>query len=348
MKRKLPFQISEDYLNEHVNQSSVFGPPGQVFLYEWSKYRYGVFEEHGYPGDPLYPMFYSKQIFTAQGSRNVVKPNLCTNVEPSGTMETVNGEDCEINSENGMPSDDCIFVVDGPSSIESSVMAVPYLDGNDQWCDFTEERLHNSEITTKHNTMCEGLSVFEVVRQSPDFIDYKPLNSTVTEPKFTIIQPRGSSEPFTFLLDYSGSMFDNNRRDPMVQGVKRFLEIDVDLEKSLPIGVAEFSNDASIVYQITPIMDEATREEIITAVDRIPKGGGTCLHIGVRESLKALKNYIPTGGMVIFMTDGDQACDGVDNWIGEIIDEVLRQKVRFCTIALSNAADQDLESLAQR
>ena len=334
-----------------MNQTSVYGPPGQVFLYEWSKFRYGVFEEHGYPGDPLYPMFYSKQIFTAQGSRNVVKPNLCTNVEPSGTMESVNNGECDINSENGMPSDDCIFVVNGPSSLESSVMAVPYLDGNDQWCDITEERLHNSEITTKHNTMCEGLSVFEVVRQSPDFIDYVSLNSTATDPKFTIIQPRGSSEPFAFLLDYSGSMYDNdnNRRNPMVQGVKRFLEIDVDLEKSLPVGVAEFSNDASIVYPITPIIDEKTREQIINAVDEIQKGLGTCLHIGVRESLKALKNYTATGGMVVFMTDGGQSCDdNIKDWLAEIIEEVLSQKVRFCTIALSNSADQDLESLAQR
>ena len=65
----------------------MFGPAGQVFLYEWSKLRYGVFEEHGYPGDPLYPMFYSKQIFTANGPMSVYKPNVCTNVETEGLNE---------------------------------------------------------------------------------------------------------------------------------------------------------------------------------------------------------------------------------------------------------------------
>ena len=44
-----------------------------------------MFEEHGYPGDPLYPMFYSKQIFTANGPSNVVKPNFCTSEETTGT-----------------------------------------------------------------------------------------------------------------------------------------------------------------------------------------------------------------------------------------------------------------------
>ena len=80
------YQITQNFINQHVSQTSVFGPPGQVFLYEWSKFRYGVFEEHGYPGDPLYPMFYSKQIFTAQGAKNIVKPNLCTNIEPTGCI----------------------------------------------------------------------------------------------------------------------------------------------------------------------------------------------------------------------------------------------------------------------
>ena len=85
----LSYQITQNFLNQHVNQTSVFGPPGQVFLYEWSKFRYGVFEEHGYPGDPLYPMFYSKQIFTAQGAKNIVKPNLCTNIEPTGCIVNI-------------------------------------------------------------------------------------------------------------------------------------------------------------------------------------------------------------------------------------------------------------------
>ena len=81
-------QVSENYLNQHVQPMgpSVFGPPGQVFLYEWSKLRYGVFEEHGYPGDPLYPMFYSKQIFTADGPMSVYRANLCTNTSPSGVI----------------------------------------------------------------------------------------------------------------------------------------------------------------------------------------------------------------------------------------------------------------------
>ena len=50
---------------------------GKVFVREWAKYRFGVFEEHGYPGDKLYPMCYYN-VF------NQVVPNYCTNAPLNG------------------------------------------------------------------------------------------------------------------------------------------------------------------------------------------------------------------------------------------------------------------------
>ena len=264
-------------------------------------------------------------------------------------METLSGDTCGTNSENGLPSDDCIFVVDGPSSIESSVMAVPYLDGNDQWCDRSEERLHNSEIPTKHNTMCEGLSVFEVVRQSPDFSGYKPLNNTFASPSFTILRPRSSTEAFVLTLDYSGSMNDFDRKGRMIQGVKRFIDIDIELDDKIPIGTVGFSGSADIRQPIIPVIDQAAKDKIIKSVEGGKQPKQTCIAMGVRKSLEALTSYNwNTGGLVVFLTDGqDSQCSGSD-WLNEVIDEVLAQGVRFCTIAFSNDADKNLEILAQR
>ena len=42
-----------------------------MFAHEWAKYRYGVFEEYGYPGDDRYPMFY----YDRYGE---LVPNYCT------------------------------------------------------------------------------------------------------------------------------------------------------------------------------------------------------------------------------------------------------------------------------
>ena len=80
-------QVTENFLTQQVAQSdSVFGPAGQVFVYEWSRFRYGVFEEHGYPGDPLYPMFYLKQVGNDERPLVEVRPNFCTNTEPEGKV----------------------------------------------------------------------------------------------------------------------------------------------------------------------------------------------------------------------------------------------------------------------
>ena len=89
-----------------------------------------------------------------------------------GVLESISGGECSINEELNLPNDDCIFVADGPSELVSSVMALPYLSGTGQWCDSTEDKLHNADIPTKHNTMCGGSSVLDVVLQSSDFQDY--------------------------------------------------------------------------------------------------------------------------------------------------------------------------------
>ena len=66
----------------HLNNTSTdtFGPLEKVFVHEWSKLRYGVFEEYGYPGDQQYPLFY-------MDNQNVdeLQPNFCTDHTLQGT-----------------------------------------------------------------------------------------------------------------------------------------------------------------------------------------------------------------------------------------------------------------------
>ena len=282
-------------------------------------------------------------------------------------METVEGGECSIDADLNLPSDDCYYVATGPTStLESSVMALPYLPGNDQWCDITEARLHHSDIPTKHNTMCDRKSVFEVVRQSPDFSGYQPLNSTLNAPDFTILQPSDiNQQAYIFILDYSNSMqnqpkeaAENQRRIArMKRGIKRFMEVEVDLELGLPMGVVSFSSikETRIDQNIIQITNVPSRDEIVNTVMDLDCHKDTCLHTGIQRGLQALKEFnVPSGGTAIFITDGGQYCmkengnDGVTDWLNEIIDDVLRRNVRFCTIAFSSEADPYLEEIAAR
>merc|ERR1719410_2111997 len=154
----------------------------------------------------MYPMFYYQQVWTANGQSNLLKPNFCTNVELQGyETDLITEDSCSLISETGLPDENCIFVATGPSDISSSVMALPYLPNNTHFCDMTENFIHDPFLPTKHNAMCKGKSVFDVILQHPDFENYsqKPSIEDPT-PHFTIIQPN-SFQPIVMVLDFSGS-----------------------------------------------------------------------------------------------------------------------------------------------
>ena len=80
--------ITPDFLT-HLNTSTAdtFGPLEKVFVHEWAKFRYGVFEEYGYPGDSQYPLFYYEKVFTDDGVKNELQPNFCTDSPLKGTRQ---------------------------------------------------------------------------------------------------------------------------------------------------------------------------------------------------------------------------------------------------------------------
>ena len=52
---------------------------GKIFLNLWAQYRYGVYEEHGYPQDFRYPLiYYEKENVTT------ALPNACANIKLEG------------------------------------------------------------------------------------------------------------------------------------------------------------------------------------------------------------------------------------------------------------------------
>ena len=70
---------------EKAQATKGISEPGRNFVHEWAKYRYGVFEEYGYPGDEKFPMFYTKSQFTSQGIVTEVVPNYCVDEPLKGS-----------------------------------------------------------------------------------------------------------------------------------------------------------------------------------------------------------------------------------------------------------------------
>ena len=107
--------------------SSAYGNWGKVIVHEWAKLRWGVFEEHGYPGDHQFPMFFYKvssaslvepvltspiqTIYTASGPRQVLTPNFCANSRLFGyEQDMMTGGKCTYTADQ-LPDENCYYYV---------------------------------------------------------------------------------------------------------------------------------------------------------------------------------------------------------------------------------------------
>ena len=351
-------QISEPFLSEYESMNQTFGPLGQVFVHEWAKYRYGVFEEFGYPGDAKYPMFYYKAQWTSNGQENVVTPNFCTNSDLTdySMVDAVSGNGCRMDEETGLPDYNCIPVLGENVTVDSSIMAIPYLEGNDQFCDDSEDLYHRADIPTKHNDICDSRSTFNVILSHPDFSNFEAGNEIEdVKPTFRILGTKESSS-FVMVLDVSGSMDDNcgpgtgddceNRIDRMKQASMRWIQYDV--KEGVPVGLVVFSGLDNVKEKLElKAMDESYRQLFIHEIERLKADGGTCMGDGLEKGIETLQNgNVPYGGVILFLTDGAFSCNN-GKTLAEVIPSLKTQGVRVITIAFSDDADPDIIDLAR-
>ena len=80
--------LTPEYTTYMQNDSVlVFGPYENTFVSEWAKLRYGVFDQHGYPGDKTYPLFYYEETLVNGNTEFNLKPNFCTDFDIQGRRE---------------------------------------------------------------------------------------------------------------------------------------------------------------------------------------------------------------------------------------------------------------------
>ena len=71
-------------LNDYNGDAEeIFGPHENIFVHEWAKLRYGVFEEYGYPGDLVFPLFTHEP---SGDDAYEVEPNFNTNLPLKGEL----------------------------------------------------------------------------------------------------------------------------------------------------------------------------------------------------------------------------------------------------------------------
>lgn len=83
-------------------------------------------------------------------------------------------------------------------------MALPYLSAVQNFCDATEDQVHDADLPNKQNLYCQGKSTWEVILTSPDFAGgNNPTNNNIydTEPEFVVVGSQMSAVNYVLVMD---------------------------------------------------------------------------------------------------------------------------------------------------
>ncbi|PIK51796.1 putative epithelial chloride channel protein-like [Apostichopus japonicus] len=335
----LYLHITPEYiLNENVG--TLFGPYDKTLTHEWAHLRWGVFDEYPLQGDRK---FYAASDGSIQGTRCVLA------IE--GDWRRLNGRRCTAGNDGFPEEQDCYFADKlEPGKHGASLMYRQYLEGLETFCDSSEYvgswegGLHNSEAPNKQNKLCDGKSIWEVMREHPDFADYDTrivegvYNAT---PTFKIVKKESTRT--VIVMDVSGSMHGEKIR--LLRAAVYNL-LNLVLRKGHQVGLVAFSHKSVVLANLT----ETDEEGKAMLLDRLPEperiGGGTSIAKGVYEALAVLANGhgSAAGGKLLVITDGRETSHPK---LQRLTDQDL-EGVVVDTIAVGPSADPSLEQLAQR
>ena len=307
-------------------------------------------------------------IFTATGERQVLSYNFCANSRLYGYEQDVRtGGQCTRDADN-LPDGNCMFYVTQETSASASYMALPYLSSVQNFCDNTEENIHDSSLPTKQNLYCDGRSTWEVITEHEDFADNNPADDTIdnTEPEFIVVGSQLSSVDYVLVMDTSLSMQNEpNQMDgmqgngyrinAMVDAAKRWVKFE--LPDDVNVGMVTFSDEEHIIpYQPMTVISDTTRDTLLIELEKVRNmtKGRTCIGCGLQMATdwETLLNG-KTGGNILLITDGQQQCLYPSDpsfcvSVAAMTDVLVQRNIRVVTIAMGPDADPEIEDLAQK
>jgi len=157
---RINFPVS--FFENLQNTIDRIGPIGSLIVKQWMSYRYGIFEEVGFPLDTVYPSVYCDGGSLVASSCNNVPLN-----EKGFSSIRGNQQDCSC----GQGSQDyCMYVLgqEQDENLLSSIMSFSQIPSNLVFCD-SEYFPHDPTHPTIHNAICNKQPTFDVVLQHYDY-----------------------------------------------------------------------------------------------------------------------------------------------------------------------------------
>ena len=271
-----------------------FVSPAKLFVKEWAKFRYGIFDEHGFAGDILYPNFYKVQ--------GKYLPTGTSNIPVKGTWLSQDGDaECQDPS-SGL----CYFSPQGENDeVTCSLGFLPHLARVDTWCGRDDIKIATSP--TKHNILCGSRSTAEIISQHPDFADrpgrVEKLQLSLV-PTFHIV--REPSPRHVLLIETSSQMVDMWKwTRKAVQNLVKY-----QLASMSSVAIVTFNTEAQLESGLVSLASDTERARLADTVpDSANKLGDTsqaCISCALQLASSRLFNGNMAGVHLVIVTSGDQ------------------------------------------
>ncbi|XP_043193528.1 calcium-activated chloride channel regulator 4A-like [Amphibalanus amphitrite] len=188
---------------------------------QWARYRWGVFEETGFAGDPLYPSYHRQ-------TGDLWQPTVCSTGSVRGT---VTPPGCDRGSNT------CTFVAaEEAANVTGSTSLLSLLPPG-QPGHLCNSSTHDRAAPTRHNLLCGERSVWEVMEQHEDFrLGSNPPSHRPAAPPITVRTARAAPDRLFFLLESSATMRVRHRWDLVSSSVRKFVNWDAPAGARVGIG----------------------------------------------------------------------------------------------------------------
>ena len=145
--------IPQQFILATNRTSPAFSYHSKLMAHQFVKLRFGIFDERGFAGDPLYPSHYT--------SHGEILPTGVSNTRVSGTW--LSGQNpCRPGTEG------CVFHPHGDNShVQCSLGFLPSLPSVQSYCRPPQDIV--GMAPTKQNVLCGGKSALEVIEESDDY-----------------------------------------------------------------------------------------------------------------------------------------------------------------------------------
>ncbi|CAH1802573.1 unnamed protein product [Owenia fusiformis] len=329
--------LSEKYVLDKTFAQENWGHIGKCLAHEWAHLRYGVFDE--YPVGKNSTQFYT----TSSGTTEYVRCNLAIKGTIVKSDVTYNDVICELDPITGLYQDGCTFKPNPNTAAKASLMFYSWIYSINTFCDDADSDsaiVHNAEAPNLQNTMCDGRSVWSVIREHNDFKNgSNPVrNQPPVNPTFRVIQEQ-SSRWLVLALDISASMLGRGILN-QGQAVGKYLD---DIEPGVRVGIVAFSDVATVVANMTYVGKEKDRDFLR---DKIPMvvTGQTCIGCAIELALELLNVSGNFGCEIILFTDGKE---NKAPFLEDVKPRLFAKGVIFHSVMYGRRAEATLDDLSR-